>query len=68
MTLTYSNILKWTKMLLGKSPSHVNQNIGLCFLPNEIKGYYNNLTDKVKIQPEFLGNENTQKHEFEELK
>lgn len=57
MALTYSNIIKWAKMILGKSPLHVNQDMGLCFSPNKIKGYYNNLTDKVKMQPEFLDNE-----------
>ena len=34
-------------MLTGKSILHVKQDIGKCFSIQEIKGYYNNLTEKV---------------------
>ncbi len=45
--LTRYNIEKWYKMLTGKSILHVNQDIGKVYSKNEIKGYYNNLTEKV---------------------
>ena len=48
-------------MLAGKSASHVNQGIGKFFSPTEIKGYYNDLTEKVAIQPELLSNEEVPK-------
>jgi len=41
------NILKWYKMLTGKSILHVNQGVGKIYSKNEIKGYYNDLTEKV---------------------
>lgn len=44
-------------MLTGKSILHVNQNIGLQFSKTELKGYYNNLTEKVTRLPELLGTE-----------
>lgn len=34
-------------MLTGKSISHVNQGVGKIYSVNEIKGYYNDLTEKV---------------------
>lgn len=55
MALTLYNIKKWYKMVTGKSVLHVNQDIGKCFSTTEVKGYYNNLTDKVRMQPELLG-------------
>lgn len=47
MGLNIYNIKKWTKMIMGKSILHVNQPIGSVYSKNEIKGYYNNLTEKV---------------------
>ena len=47
--ISISLIKKWKNMLLHKSVFHVNQTEGLCYSKNEIKGYYNNLTDKVKF-------------------
>ena len=41
-------------MLTGKSIMHVNQDMGKCYVPGEIKGYFNNLTDKVLKDPETL--------------
>lgn len=41
------NILKWYKMLTGKSILHVNQGVGKIYDKVEIKGYYNDLTEKV---------------------
>lgn len=47
MGINIQKIKKWTNMLLGKSSYHVNQNEGLIYSREEIKGYYNNLTEKV---------------------
>lgn len=41
-------------MLTGKSAWHVNQGIGQSFAKDSIKGYYNNLTEKVTIMPLLL--------------
>lgn len=41
-------------MLTGKSVWHVNQNIGCCFSGKEIRGYYNNMTEKVTRMPKLL--------------
>ncbi len=47
MSITIYNIKKWTKMLLGKSILHVNQDEGKIYSVTDIEGYYNNLTEKV---------------------
>ena len=44
-------------MLTGKSVEHVNQNIGKFFKIDEVKGYYNNLTQKVILMPDLLHSE-----------
>lgn len=44
-------------MLTGKSIWHVNQDMGKCFEVDSIKGYYNNLTEKVTKMPELLEND-----------
>ena len=36
-------------MLLGNSVYHVNQNEGKYYSKNEVRGYYNNLTDKILL-------------------
>lgn len=41
-------------MLNGKSVWHVNQSIGTCFNKDTIRGYYNDLTEKVTIMPSLL--------------
>ena len=38
---------KWVKMLGGKSVLHVTQDAGRTYSKSEVKGYYNNLTEKV---------------------
>lgn len=48
MSINLYNIKKWYKMLNGSSLQHVNQGIGKCYSKNEIKGYYNDLTEKIK--------------------
>lgn len=47
MGISLFKIKKWTNMLLGKSVYHVDQGVGLCYDAREVKGYYNNLTEKV---------------------
>ena len=54
MAITIYNIKKWQKMLTGKSVLHVNQSIGQHFCKSEIKGYYNNLKEKVTYCPQFI--------------
>lgn len=41
-------------MLSGKSVLHVNQSLGRCFRVNEIAGYYNDMTEKVSMEPHLL--------------
>ena len=38
---------RWINMLNGKSSFHVKQDKGKCYSKTEIKGYYNDLTNKV---------------------
>lgn len=47
-------IKRWYLMLTGKSVWHVNQDIGKCFAKDEIRGYYNNMTEKVTKMPNLL--------------
>ncbi len=47
MTISIYKIKKWSDMLLGKSIHHVNQDEGKAFSKNQVRGYYNNLTEKV---------------------
>ena len=44
-------------MLSGKSTFHVNQDLGKCFSTSSIRGYYNNMTEKVSMQPRLLQTE-----------
>ena len=54
MAINIYNIRKWYKMLTGTSVLHVDQGVGKSFSANEIKGYYNDLTGKVKMEPELV--------------
>ena len=56
MAITRYNIVKWYKMLSGKSIRHVNQTIGTHFAKDKLLGYYNNLTEKVTWEPSLLSN------------
>lgn len=47
-------IKRWYLMLTGKSVWHVNQDIGKCFAKDEIRGYYNNMIEKVTKMPDLL--------------
>jgi len=57
MALSTYNIKKWYLMLTGHSILHVNQDLGRHFSTTELKGYYNNLTEKVIRLPHLLDNE-----------
>ena len=54
MALSLYRIHRWWLMLTGKSIWHVNQNIGSEFEIDKIRGYYNDLTEKVTKMPELL--------------
>jgi heparosan-N-sulfate-glucuronate 5-epimerase len=47
MGLSIYNIKKWTRMLTGRSIEHVNQGVGKIYSLSEVKGYYNDFTEKV---------------------
>ena len=47
MAINRYNIKKWVNMIRGKSVYHVNQDEGKIYSITDIKGYYNNLTEKV---------------------
>lgn len=47
MAISIYKIKKWMKMLLGNSVYHVNQGEGKSYSITEVKGYYNDLTEKV---------------------
>lgn len=47
MGINRQKIKKWTNMLLGKSAYHVNQDEGRIYSKTDVKGYYNNLTEKI---------------------
>lgn len=53
MGLSIYNIKKWAKMLTGTSILHVNQGVGKIYSKKNIKGYYNDLTEKVLKCKEF---------------
>lgn len=54
MALNKYNLKRWWNMFRGKSMFHVNQEIGKCFDTDAVRGYYNDLTEKVTRQPELL--------------
>ena len=47
MGISVYKIKKWAKMLAGNSVYHVNQGEGQIYSNAEIKGYYNDLTEKI---------------------
>jgi len=49
MSISLYKIKKWRNMLLGKSIHHVNQDEGKIYSKTELRGYYNNLTEKVTL-------------------
>ena len=54
MPISLSHIRLWFKMLTGRSILHVHQDLGKCFSTKEIKGYYNDMTEKVTRLPHLL--------------
>lgn len=56
MGLSVYKIKKWTKMITGRSISHVEQGIGKCYSIDDVRGYYNDLTEKV-LKRDDLGTE-----------
>lgn len=56
MGISAYNIKKWYRMMKGTSVLHVHQGLGRCFVPNELSGYYNDLTEKVTMEPGLLEN------------
>lgn len=65
MALTMFQLRRWIKMLSGKSVWHVNQDIGKCLSKDSIRGYYNNMTEKVTMIPELLDTEELPKLKIE---
>ena len=47
MSVSFFKIKKWLNMMIGNSVYHVHQGEGLIYSRKELKGYYNNLTEKV---------------------
>lgn len=54
MAINFFKIKKWFRMLTGKSLLHVEQGIGKAFVPGKLEGYYNDLTNKVLLDPKTL--------------
>ena len=54
MALNKNSIVRWYKMITGQSVWHVNQDIGKFFSADSVRGYYNNMTEKVTKMPELL--------------
>lgn len=65
MGINRYKIKKWFKMMTGKSLLHVEQGLGKSFVPGEIKGYYNDLTNKVILDPKTLENKELPKMQNE---
>lgn len=57
MALSLYNIKKWYRMLTGKSVLHVQQDLGKVFEPGKLRGYFNNMTQKVTMEPALLETE-----------
>lgn len=65
MAISMHQIKRWYLMLTGKSVWHVNQDMGKCFSKDEIRGYYNNMTEKVSMMPELLDSDELPKLNLE---
>jgi heparosan-N-sulfate-glucuronate 5-epimerase len=48
VTRRWSLALSWARMLAGKSYSHLDQSLSKRFVPGELSGYYNDLSQKVR--------------------
>ena len=49
MGVSLFKLKKWTNMLRGNSVYHVDQDEGKHYSKTEVKGFYNNFTDKVLL-------------------
>lgn len=65
MAINLYNIKKWYRMMAGKSVLHVNQDLGKYFDPKELKGYYNNMMEKVSYVPHFVESDQLPIHHAE---
>lgn len=65
MSINIFKIKRWIKMLTGQSVWHVNQDLGKIFAKDEIRGYYNNMIEKVVKMPELLENDDLPKLNLE---
>ena len=54
MPISKQRLKKWIKMIFGKSIDHAPQKRGKFFVQNKIKGYFNDLTNKVLMQKELI--------------
>lgn len=54
MSLSLKNIKRWYLMLTGQSIYHVNQSLGLYFSEKCIRGYYNNMMQKVLMDSKYV--------------
>lgn len=50
---TMKLLKRWINMVTGKSAFHVKQGVGKYYSKTEIKGYYNDLTNKVNVDMDF---------------
>ena len=57
MAVNLYNIKRWYKMLTGKSLYHVPQGVGKVFVPGELRGYFNDMTQKVIMGDSNLGDD-----------
>ena len=57
-------IKRWYLMITGKSVWHVNQDIGKCFSKDSIRGYYNNMIEKVTKMPDLLESDDLPKFSY----
>lgn len=57
MAINKYSIKHWYLMLSGKSVDHAKQGLGKQFRPGELSGYFNDLTNKVLMQPGLLDSE-----------
>lgn len=57
MSISKYKIKKWIKMIKGDSILHVTQGIGTVYSKKEIKGYYNDLTEKITRDTKTLNGE-----------
>ena len=60
-----AKVKKWLKMFAGKSMHHVSQGVGKNYSFTSVKGYYNDLTNKVLLDKEHINDIEPFSIEFE---